>query len=619
MLSKFRLDRRNKYESRLFAQKLAEMIVGVVNSVPHASEIGSEQGGIPHWDDIVEVRCDGTIAHTQVKRQSESFSTYPPVRPSTDAKTSALDDALESLATSIDRHDLDAPGKRFFELIVFGPGVLVKRGIRVEKFSEIVDICSTESFSCQKMEQRDDSTARDVFQWLTTWCGFRDWAHIQSALSRLRVTFGGTEEQIDGKILASLASVFTDPHTARESLLSYAFDEASDVGAISRRALMQRLKHLLRPDIASWTQYLKVDGFSRWELSGIHDLESQDAERAAGIVTRLWSNGGERRVLQFQAPLTSIDVGKISLPHAILRLALHLSGGAQCLLEDVGAWKAKASDLAGQTMGHSASDLRDLPWAESQPRPGPAMRSLDGVGPSNSEASSLMQAMDMQVLGQLAKCVNDSLERVMDEALQAELAALWNEWHTGLADDPAELRSLFASMLHPATEGLAHGSLLRVGPRALDLLDNAIMTLLVVAVSIGGKGSTWSHFTDCGAVLSIALKQWSGPVGSQSGRRHLESDDLHDIIGPKPNAVVVLSGIDSPADSILQPTLSGAPYDETSFMAQRRPKVLVTGHRIDRFLRKGKLEDVRMHFRSQWDAQISARNQAIENATDGKQ
>lgn len=193
------------------------------------------------------------------------------------------------------------------------------------------------------------------------------------------------------------------------------------------------------------------------------------------------------------------------------------------------------------------------------------------------------------------------------------------EWCRRLEEDPEASRALFSSLLHPATEGLSQGSLLRIGPRALDLLESAVMTLLVVAVSIGGKGSTWNTFTDCGHVLSIALKQWSGPVGGRNGKRSLQSDELQDIIGPNPDAVVVLSGIESPADSLLEPAMSGVAYDATSLMAERRPKVLVTGHNIDRFLRKGKLEHARTYFKNQWDAQIAATELAASNAADGKQ
>lgn len=424
MLSKFRLDRRNKYECRLLILKLAEMLEGVASAVPHAIEIGSEQGGIPHWDDIVEIRCDGTILHTQVKRQSTDFNSSSPTRPSRSSELSVLDSALESLARSIDREDLDASGKRFFELMVFGPGILVKKGIRIEQFDEIVTLFSTNSISCEKMADRQDAAKEAVFQWLTTWCGFRDWAHISMVLSRLSIKFCGTEVEVDSRTMGSLAKIFKDPSAAKDSLSTYVFDEASDVGAISSRAMMKHLKHLLRPDVPSWTQYRKVGGVSCWELSGIHDLEDQDAERATGVVASLWGTDGQRRILQLHAPHTSMDVSKIALPHAILRLALHLNGASQCLLEDASAWKTKAGDLTGQTIGCSASDLTNLPWAESQPRPGAPMRHLAGISESSAEATSLMHAMDERVRSQLKSRVNDSLERVMDEELQSELANL---------------------------------------------------------------------------------------------------------------------------------------------------------------------------------------------------
>ncbi|MGX9190419.1 ABC-three component system protein [Stenotrophomonas sp. Ker107b] len=619
MLSKFRLDGRNRYEVRLFALKLAKMLEGVVSSIPHSVEIGSEQGGIPHWDDIVEVRCDGTIQHTQVKRQGTPFCSSTPVRPSSTTELSVLDKALESLAVAIERKDLDDSGRRFFELMVLGPAVEVKKGIRIDQFREIVSLCSTDSFSSSKMADRKDTATDDIFKWLTTWCGFKDWDHIGSALSRMQVGYGGTEDQIDIEIIESLSVAFSNASEASDSLNAYIFREASDVGAINRRALMRYLKKSLRPDVASWTQYRKVQGTSCWELSGIHDLDEQDAERAPEVVAGLWAPDAARRVLQFQVPHTSMDVSKVTLPHAIMRLALHLNAGSQCLLEEASVWKAKAMDLTGETLGSSASDLKNLPWVESPMRPGAPMRHLDGISQSAAEATSLMQAMDDLVLSQLKTRVDGAIEKVKDVGLQTELDTLWKDWWSGLDQDPTATRALFSALLHPPTEGLVKASLLRVGPRALDLLETAVMTLLVVAVSIGGEGSTWSTFTNCGTVLSIALKQWSGPRGKEIAMRPLQSDDLQEIIGPNPNAVVVLSGVEAPASTFLEPVMSGVPYDSTSLIAQRRPKVLVTGQYIDRFLRMGDLENARTYFKSQWDAQVIATEQAASNAADGNQ
>jgi ABC-3C protein len=617
MLRKFRLDLRDKYESRVLAFKLSEMIESLITVVPGAVAIGSEQGCIEHWDDIVALYPDGLYEHTQVKRQGTQFCNHLPLRLAATAALSSLDCAFLSLAQWSDSVGSKSVSERRFVLTLFGPDVQIKRGLRVDHLLEIASLCAQESTSWQQIAERNDGPTRAVFSWLTTWCGFRDWEHIHLVLSRVSISFALAENNLETEIERMLARYFETPDDARAALLAYMFDQTSDVGAIQSRALLQHLRHLLRPEVASWTQYRKNSQVSNWTVSGTHGLRDETPEAPIDVVTGLWDQGAKHKVLRVVAPHNSVDATKLALPHAVLRMAIHLRGGTQCLITGAEAWRTVASSALGGTLGNATSDVGDLPWLEFPEQASVSMRTLVGPVESNAEAEALMQAMDDVLFAQLVDRTNRAIENVHDTDLLLRLHQLWGVWRELLSLNPLARREFFSGLLHPATEGLAQGSLLRVGPRALDLLTSAVMTLLSIAISIGGEDSRWDEITDCGGVLSIALKQWSGPVGAGDGKRGMDSDDLFDIIGAAPPPVVVLSGVDAPASSFLDTNMAETPYDATSLIARRRPKILVTNYRLDRIIYRGTLSSVQEHFSREWQLQASAKEEAIANIESG--
>ncbi|MCS4281581.1 ABC-three component system protein [Stenotrophomonas rhizophila] len=593
------------------------MIESLVTVVPGAIEIGSEQGCIEHWDDIVALYPDGWYEHTQVKRQGAQFCSQPPVRPSPDANLSALDSAFLSLSQWSDADGDQSKFRRKFALCLFGPDVQIKRGLRVDHLLEIAGLCSHESTKWQQMSERHDGPTEAVFNWLNTWCGFRDWEHIHFVLSRVSISFALAENNLDAEIERMLARYFDDTGAARAALLTYMFDQESDVGAIQSRALLQHLSCFLRPEVASWTQYKKSNQISTWTVSGTHGLRDETAEAPIDVVTGLWDQGAKHKVLRLVAPHNSVDATKLALPHAVLRMAIHLKGGTQCLITGAEAWRNVAASALGDTLGNATSDVSDLPWLEFPEQSAVSMRTLTGPSESNAEAEALMQAMDDVLFEQLVERVNRVIESVRDPDLLSRLHELWEVWRKLLINNTAARREFFSGLLHPKTERLPHGSLLRVGPKALDLLTSAVVALLSVSISIGGEGSRWDEIKDCGGVLSIALKQWSGPIGSQNGKRSLDSDDLHEIIGSAPPSVVILSGVEAPASAVLDTNMAETPYDATSLIARRQPKILVTNYRLDRIIYRGTLDSVKEHFSREWRLQATAKEEAIANIESG--
>lgn len=53
MRARLNLDQTRIYELAIAASKVSSMLVPYVRGQSHILGIGSEQGGIPHWDDFV--------------------------------------------------------------------------------------------------------------------------------------------------------------------------------------------------------------------------------------------------------------------------------------------------------------------------------------------------------------------------------------------------------------------------------------------------------------------------------------------------------------------------------------------------------------------------------------
>ena len=70
MLAKLRLDQTKKYEQALATYEIAVMLIDFALGRKHYMRIGSEQGGILKWDDIIIEQDQSSQIHIQVKRQT---------------------------------------------------------------------------------------------------------------------------------------------------------------------------------------------------------------------------------------------------------------------------------------------------------------------------------------------------------------------------------------------------------------------------------------------------------------------------------------------------------------------------------------------------------------------
>lgn len=633
MIKRFRLEQKSKFERFIIAQFLSDMLDKFISGQPSPVEIGSEQGGIPEWDDIVIHHNDGSYEHLQIKRQTTGFCNKHSDKTKASAKqrkpkgteknegsdkeqepaSSVLDSAFISLANWSKEN---TNSKRFFNLILMGGNLEIKKELRVSHLEELCKACGQDGIASNALENRDDGPTTQAYNWLTTWCGFSDWTHIINALSRFKVTCVGNDEYVEQQVMNLLGRHFTDSSSTLALLLDYITRETSDVASIKPRTLLRHLNDYLRPEIETWTQYLmspKSQGSGYlWSVSGIHDVDGEASESSVTVVEKLWGQSSKNGSLRVYADYTPPN-SNLTLHSAVLRLALHLQNGKQGLIYQEPLWRSFVFNELGYTLGNSESDLEDLAWIEnSEALTCAFQRELKTHIDTRKEAEDLDKSMDYIVWERLCDKLSERFERINDTALMSAMEATWQVWSEKLTNDSGCRRKLLAKLLYPPTEGTNEKHALRIGPKNINLLVNAIETLLLVAVAVGDSEADWESFPSCGKVLSIALKNWSGPSGDSQEVRELSDDSLTAITGPNPPAVVILSGVSASPSELLNEGMADDAEAATSMAAERQPYLLVTRSRSFNQLRKGSLNKLQDYFGRHLKEQHDARQNAIE-------
>lgn len=649
MLRRFRLEQKGRYERLVIAQRLSDMVDKYLQGRAAPLLIGAEQGGIAEWDDVVIYHADEHHEHFQIKRQTTPFSdkhidkadyiksykpkgsgkvaaSAAPVVPPDSTIDSELDKAMKSLsAWSLNPHSKQLPA-RAFSLILLGLEVIIKGKpndfITANHLHEFCRLCKQDGLDLAALSSRADAPTQNVYKWLTTWCGFNDWEHVRQTMRSLTIHGVGSEENLEDRACESLGRHFNDPRATLEKLVGYISTSTTDVNAISCHATAIHLNDARRSGAETWTQYLmKPAAGSSWMVAGTHNLNGTPKfpvpHAAAEIVGHHWAAGGNNRRLRLHATYCSPTANTVTLPSAILRLALHLKSGSHCLLLGESVWRHGAGDELGRTLGVSGSDLDELPWIDNlEALPCVSGRQLSTIQATRGESSALHTAMNDLVWEQLQARITAKLNNVSDALLLAALEPKWCSWAAELTADAAARESLFEQLMYPKTEGLNGKHALRVGPRTADLLESAILMLLLVCVAIGNDDGNWREIPEVGDVLSIALKSWSGASGDHGGARPL-TEDLMAVLGPSPAPVVILAGVEGSPTSLLQSGMADDFETSNSMAAERQPKLLVTQFGVLKYLRTGTLAQLQGQFKRHWDAWRDAREGAIQAYGEG--
>lgn len=655
MIRRFRLEQKGRYEKLVIAQRLSDMLDKFLDGRPAPLGIGAEQGGIAEWDDVVIYHSDEHWEHLQIKRQTSEFSdkhldkadylaSYKPRKkrqvtettsatktaataeeepeaPSDSKFDSELEKVLKSLAAWQPPRIGAKPSTRTFSLTLPGPEVVIKGKektedtIRITHLREVWELCRKDGVNLAWLAERDDKSTQSVYTWLTTWCGFTDWAHIVEKMRMLEIHCVGDESALRARALESLDRHFSNSTMALSVLLEYIGDSSTDTNAVTCHAAATHLQRLLRPDGQTWTQYLinAIPG-QGWTVAGTHDLRTTSSilpcSHAEQIVNHHWAENIPNRRLRLHAAYVR-PTKALTLPSTILRLALHLKKGSESMLVGEPAWRQGAHNELRSTLGNTDRDLDDLHWFNnSEALLCPMARQLSSLADTKVESDALHRAMNDVVWHQLQVCVENKLYGINDPDLSVAMAEKWQIWRAELDKDPEARLLLFEQMMYPQTEGINAKHALRIGPRTVELMETATLMLLLVCVGLGGND--WRSIEPIGEVLSIALRHWSGETTDHNGPRRLGDDNLRKLLGPAPPSIVILSGVEESATELLEAGMAEDLEACHSMAAERQPRLLVTRFQVYKQLRTGTLLKLQAHFQKHWKAWLQAREAAIE-------
>ncbi len=597
-LQKLRLDQTKKYELALATRSIVEMVIALLGRREHFVAVGTERGDLGEWDDIVIQKKDGVQQHIQVKRQNVDFCTKDSQRVGDDKKDlSVIDKALLNLAKWVSENDRpELLRSKRFTLEVENPQAKLKKGIEVRHFASFCNEelqRGTTKEGLEELELQEGSNAKDIRQWLCSWCGFQDWTHILKGLSLLDVKSSGgvgdIEDETERMLLSS--GLFRDIPRVRCAIRELCFENSSFSSALTPILVLDQVKDFLLPEYRKWTQY-RYNG-PKCEISGINQLDSDLVESANSVVPAVW-NPDIRSDLYFSAP---DRMSGLLLPKSILRLALHLQGAPSgAYIVNSSFWRRHAYNLLGGTLGKSKNDLDNAQLAvleDTAPCNPPFQRALDTVTLANSEAQRLHNEMTLYTWEMINGSVFLRISKLPQGTLMDAIDSRWNKWKEHFDSDLPRRREFLLSLVNPKAEARIVEPELRIGPKMVDLMAEAILLLLMISVSLGGSDTQWNALEGGLDISAIALKFWGGKSGI--GPVDIEDlDTVESLVGRENPNILVLSGTSMLSDSISGPTLAHEDRQDMTLIAPHKPTIVITNNKkFKALIRSGSIDQMR--------------------------
>jgi hypothetical protein len=597
MLAKLRLDQTKKYEQALATYEIAVMLVDFSLGRKHYLRVGSEQGGILKWDDIVIEQDQNSQIHIQVKRQlSEDFGTaldecfrnkyVQGERKGQDRDLSPLDETLKSLAVWFENIDVgNLSPKREFWIELPELNTHIKNGLEVKDLKDLCEIQIKPAVTTVDgllALAEIDTNIKKCFHWLTTWCGFKDWNHILKALQFLKIKKVGTEAEIERKAEDILKEIFNPEKVkeVRSRITAYTSENTTFSGAIAPRNLLFELKEFIRSDIKVWMQ---IDDLNNdWQISGILDLESNtEVERPSKTIPLLWSN---ERGKDFNINIKKVSSPISSIHESIFRLAIHLDGNVSGLCANWDGWKVCIENKIGGTLGILENDFEGLRISDNN---SPFKISGGRTINSNAEQEAFAKEMGDQmtkmswglVSGKISWRISEMDIRQSQE-LRDAVEVKWDSWQEVIRTDESTLAILLKNIVHPNAEGEEILGFLRVGPKTKLLVADALFICLVISVALDRSGSGMMKTDDGLNIGAIGLNWWSGPAGKTKRVRRIDDEEcVGDLIGKEAYDILIISQSDQPEGEIYKQSIGESGSCDNSLAAGHSPKLLITHNR----------------------------------------
>jgi len=590
MLRKLSLDQTKIYEQTIATYEIAKMLVSFIKGQSHYLSIGAEQGDVDTWDDLViEDKVNHKI-HIQIKRQNTNFSDDNCIRDTISQGNrkgrlrdlSPIDKSMEALAKWIIDPENDLTTKQFY-IDLPTSEIQFKKDLFVRHFKEFIevhykpDVTTTEGLEALA---NSEQTVMGIYNWLTTWCSFRDWNHILQLLSVIKVKDHGSETDIEAQTNDLLTEVFTSERIdeVRLKIKSYTSENTTFTGAIKPRKLLYHLKEILQPNITNWTQYSR-DG-SSWNISGINDVESNsNIERPSIIVPQIWDSNSLQGLKVNIEPRNGCKI-----TDSLLRMIIHQSGNSNSHCQHRESIESTINNSIGQTLGITQDDTSNISIVENtEIYTCSETRQLKTRLESDNCSYELEKAMNIEtwkkVLDLLEKKIDD-MENRSSTTLRDVLEVRWGIWCNLLKDDHRAIGILFKSMLHPIAEGQNIKGVFRVGPKTAQILADSLFFLLIISISLDPENTgNWNVISTKYNMISIGLNYWSGVAGSERRVRSIDEEGII-IAGREKADVIIFSNVKSSPNELLEDLIDTSNDFKTNSIASgKMPDLVITNCR----------------------------------------
>lgn len=563
------------------------MLVSFIKGRSHYLSVGAEQGDVDTWDDLViEVKV-GHYVHYQIKRQNTNFSTHNSIRDTITRRDgtvvprdlSTIDKSLKALADWINNSGNDLSTKEFcIELPT--SEVQFKKDLSVRNFKEFIQVhYKSDVAIVQGLSElaSGSSSVKRIFEWLTTWCGFDDWAHILKLLSVLKIQDSGAEIDIESRTNNLLSEVFVTDKVdeVRLKIKSYVAENATFTGAIKPRALVLILKEYLQSNVGSWTQYDKQG--TQWCISGINDIETNtEIERPSLVVPKLWNNDS------LQNFKMNVEIGgACNITDSLLRMVIHQPGNSNAHCINKENIKNTIENRIGGTLGISETDVQNISIIENNEIfKSSDSRQLTSRTQGEDCSCALEKAMDFETWNTVCKLIDrkiDDMGNVDSTTLRDKVEERWAIWKEQLTSDHNLIGNLFRSMVHPTAEGDDIKGKYRVGPKTAQHLTDSLYLLLIIAISLDPDNEgNWNKISSKYNLVSIGLEYWSGESGKPRRVRNIDEDG-EVIIGRERANVLIFSKIRTSPNDVMEDLINTPSTQEINSLGDGKiPDLIMT-------------------------------------------
>jgi hypothetical protein len=604
VLRKLRLDQSKKYDRSIAMQEIALMLTAFINGRNHTKEIGSEQGGIKHWDDFIIHRENGVLEHLQVKKQTTPFSDEKVERgliskgdkKDSPKPLSELDEAIDSL-----RQWVELPGSasasppRLFKLVVPEGTVNIKEDLTMTQLARLCNEEVNKHSTIEKFNQliQDDPVTKRICDWLKSWCGFKDHETILAALKLLKVNITGDQTNIEADIAKQLDSCFNNCNDVKAIINQFFEDNATYTTSITPRAVHDAVRAYLLPSVSGWTQYTYSN--DSWEVSGTHD-SSGTIEHPKNTVPHLW-NSQINGVLKLNSKRHPSPVVK-----AIIRLVFHMHNLPLAHLNDAEAWIEAAKTFVGGTLGTHSEDCvsTEIRAIDSQSfHESSDVRKIESVDDQDEEAEQLNYEMNNLTWVKLRDEVTTKISSLNKSPLRTALDSRWNAWKSQFDASPQHRQKLLCSMLSLKAEGSDIQAEMRLGLKTVRYLKDGLFMLLVVSVALNDDDFGWENFGNDLSVTACALSCWAGPA-EYRGVRKLTDDGTDRLLGQESSKILILSQVETSASDFVGASMADSKITTDTLADPHKPPIVFTNSmKLRSIIRSGDLDQLKTYLRTE--------------------